>query len=313
MNWFFIALIAYFLLAIANLIDKFLVEKVMGSARAYTFISCLMSSVVLVASPWFLSWPGLNGLFLDLFLGGVFAVALLLLYASLRRGEASRALVIIGGSTPVFSLPLSLLILGDRFSTNQLLAIIFLIIGLLIVVFLPGKNSSFWDKWFASLSLKDGYSRDSILLALGSGLAYALFFVGSKLAYEHQAFVSTFLWTRLGAVLAAMLLLFSARARREIKNLFVKNPSRGRNQGLVVGNQILGSAGFVLQNYAIYLGPVAIINALQGMQYAWIIIIGAVLSVLRPGLLRENVSRRSLIQKGAAIFIISIGLYFLSL
>ena len=40
MTWFFVALSAYFLLAITNLVDKFLVEKVVGSARAYTFLPC---------------------------------------------------------------------------------------------------------------------------------------------------------------------------------------------------------------------------------------------------------------------------------
>ncbi len=313
MDWFLVALIAYFLLAIANLIDKFLVEKVLGSARAYTFIACVMGAVVFLGAPWFLSWPGISGLLLNLLLGLVFAVALMLLYASLRRGEASRSLVIIGGSTPIFSLPLSFLVLGDKFSSNQIVAIIFLIVGVAVVAFLPNKRQNFWQKLSASLQLQQRASWLSIVLAFGSGLAYAIFFVGSKLAYQTQPFLSTFLWTRLGAALAAMFILFSPRARREIKALFTHNPRRKRNQSLVVGNQLLGSLGFVLQNYAVFLGPVAVVNALQGVQYAWIIILGAIISLVAPKIMKEDISGPSLAQKALAILIISLGLYFLSL
>ena len=313
MNWFVVALVAYFLLAIANLIDKFLVEKVLGSARAYTFIACILGASVFLLAPWFLSWPGWGGLFLDLGLGILFALALLLLYASLRRGEASRALVIIGGSTPIFSLPLSFWVLGDSLSNNQIIAIFFLIAGVTIVALLPGRRRDFWDKLFSSLDLKQNYSLTSILLALGSGLAYSLFFVGSKFAYQSQPFLSTFLWTRLGAAFAVMFILLSPRARREIKALFTRSPKRGQNQGLVVGNQVLGSLGFILQNYAVYLGPVAIVNALQGVQYAWIIVLGVIVSLAAPKILKEDISWPAITQKLFAIGAISIGLYFLSL
>lgn len=313
MSWFIVALVAYFLLAITNLIDKFLVEKVLGSARAYTFITCIMGALVFLVAPWFLSWPGLRILGLNILLGGIFTVALLLLYASLRRGEASRALVIIGGSTPIFSLPLAFFILGDQLSLHQLYAAGFLIIGVLIIALLPSKRLNFWDKFFGSLRLRNNYSLLSIALALGSGLAYSLFFVGSKLAYQSQEFLSAFLWTRLGAAFFAFFILFSPRARREIKALFKRNPQRKRNQSLVVGNQAMGSLGFILQNYAVYLGPVALVNALQGVQYAWIIVLGALVSFVSPKILKEDISWPVLTQKGIAVVVISIGLYFLSL
>jgi len=313
MNWFLVALIAYFLLAIANLIDKFLVERVLGSARAYTFIACIMGGLVLIIAPWFLSWPGLNLFLLDILLGFIFAVALLFLYASLRRGEASRAVVIIGGSTPVFSLPLSYLILGDKLTSNQLLAILLLILGVMVVAFLPRQKLGFWDNILSSLRLKQNYSKISIFFALASGLMYALYFVGTKIAYGGQDFVNAFLWIRLGASFSVLFILFSARARREIKGLFAKKPDRKRNQSLVVGNQILGSLGFILQNYAIYLGPVALVNALQGVQYAWIIVLGLIVSLVAPKILKEDISLRTLLQKAVAIVLISVGIYFLFL
>lgn len=313
MNWLFIALVAYFLLAIANLLDKFLVEKVLGSARAYTFMTAMMGLVVFVGAPWFLFWPGLVMFGFNIFLGALFALALLLLYASLRRGEASRSLVLIGGSTPIFSAPLAFWFLGDGFSQRQILAILFLCLGLLIIAFLPKQKKNFWEKLGSKFSLNNYNPRTSIFLAILSGLCYALFFVGTKLAYQEQDFLSVFLWTRLGAAFFAIFILFSKRARQEILGLFKKKPGNNKKQGLLVFNQILGSGGFVLQNYAIYLGPVAIVNALQGLQYAWIIILGAIISIFVPKIMKEDTSKAVLIKKGLAIFIISFGLYLLAI
>ncbi len=313
MSWLIIALLAYFLLALANLIDKFLVEKILGSARAYTFIVCLMGLLVFFMAPWFLSWPGWLYFFLNFFLGGLFALALLLLYAALRRGEASQVLVLVGGSTPIFSVPLSFWLLGDVFSFRQLVAMLLLVIGLSVIAFLPRQKISFWQKFFSKFSLQQRYSHLSIFLAIFSGLVYALFFVGSKLAYQSQEFFSAFLWIRLGSAIFVLFILFSARARKEIKELFRKKPKRNQNQFLVAGNQALGAAGFLLQSYAIYLGPVAIINALQGVQYAWIIILGSIISIFAPKLLKEDLSKKVLLRKVMAVITIAFGLYFLTI
>lgn len=313
MSWLIIALSSYFLLALANLIDKFLVEKILGSARAYTFVVCIMGLLVFLVAPWFLYWPGWLYLLLNFFLGGLFALALLLLYASLRRGEASQVLVLVGGSTPIFSAPLAFWLLGETLSHRQIIAILLLISGLLIIAFLPKKKVNFWQKIFSQLSLKQRYSRLSIFLAIFSGLVYALFFVGSKIAYQSQEFFSAFLWIRLGSAIFVLFILFSSQARREIKDLFKKKPGRNKNQFLVVGNQALGATGFLLQNYAIYLGPVAIINALQGVQYAWIIILGSMISVFAPKFLKEDLSKKVLFRKVIAVIVIILGLYFLTI
>ncbi|MGE5425517.1 MAG: EamA family transporter [Bacillota bacterium] len=312
MSWIPVAIAAYFLLAISNLIDKFLVEKVIGSGRAYAFVACILGSVVFIGAPWLLSWPGIAGLALDLLLGAIFCLALLLLFASLRRGEASRALVIVGGSTPVFTIPLSLLILGERFPASELTAVLLLVIGVAVVALLPRKQPGFWTK-VVGFTFSPKTTISSVILALGSGLAYSLFFVGSKLAYQQQPFLSAFLWMRLAAAVAALFILLSPKARAEIKSLFQKKPGKKKNQVLVVGNQILGAGGFVLQNYAIYLGPVTLVNALQGVQYAWVILIGAVVTFFKADILREDIGARALIQKGFAILMIGAGLYLLSI
>lgn len=312
MNWLIIALVAYFLLAIVNLIDKFLVEKILGSARAYTFIASIMGLLVFIVSPWFLQWPGWEALIFNLILGGIFSLALLSLYAALRRGEASQVLVLVGGSTPIFSVPLAFFFLGDSFSAKQIIAILLLFLGLLIIALLPSKKKNFWDKLFSKLSLKNHNPKLGILIAISAGFFYALFFVGSKIAYQSQEFISSFLWIRLGAAFFSILILFSRRARQEIIQIIKPKKENNKKQGLLIFNQSLGAIGFILQNYAVYLGPVAIINALQGVQYVWIIILGAIISIFAPKILKEDLSKNIITKKILAILIISYGLYLLT-
>jgi hypothetical protein len=75
----------------------------------------------------------------------------------------------------------------------------------------------------------------------------------------------------------------------------------------------MGSTGFILQNYAVFLGSVVLVNALQGVQYAFLLIISTGLALFAPKLLKENFSWRITIQKAAAVLVIVLGFYFVTL
>ena len=211
----------------------------------------------------------------------------------------------------MFSAPLALIILKDALSFEQILASCFLLIGLLFLVFLPKAKKNFWEKLWQRWSIENNFSKKAVYLALLSALTYALFFVGSKFAYIEQEFLSAFLWTRLGAALFASFFLFSRKARQEIIKLLSRKPGNSKKQLLLIFNQSLGAIGFILQNYAIFLGPVALVNALQGVQYVWIIILSTLISVFAPKILKEDLSKNILLQKVLAVILISIGLYIL--
>lgn len=310
MSWIIVALLAYFLLAIANLGDKFLVDNVLKSSKAYAFVVCFMGLVAFVVAPWFLEWPGFPLFAFNLLNGAIFTLALWTLYEALRRGEASRILVIIGALTPIFSFIFSFFLFQERFSLLQLLGTAIIILGVSLIIFLPAERSLL-KRLFYWLKIKDKSNMAGIKVAITSAFFYSLFFVSTKIAYAYQPFVSSFLWTRLGAFLFALLFLIKISDRKEIKKMFQKSePSKSKM--LVFINQVIGSGGFVLQNYAIFLGSVVLVNALQGFQYALILIISALLSLFAPKLLNEKFSKRIIIQKSAAVFLIAVGIYFIA-
>ncbi|MHB8903566.1 MAG: EamA family transporter [Patescibacteria group bacterium] len=311
MSWIIVALLAYSLLAIANLIDKFLIDNVLPSSKAYTFLICLMGLVVFAVAPWFLKWPGIFPFLLNILVGFVFAIALYFLYESLRRGEASRVLVFIGGMTPVFSLLFSVLFFKEHFTDNQWLGMIIILIGVLIIAFLP-KSRTYLTRILKKAKIEQKSFSNALLFALLSALAYSLYFIISKYTYSFQPFLSAFIWSRLGAAIFVFLFLIRRSDRKQIRSAInKKNPNQ--NKLLVLLNQGFGSVGFMLQNYAIFLGAVALVNALQGFQYAFLLLISTVLAIMSPKLLKETFSWRIVLQKGLAIIIVGLGIYFLTI
>ncbi len=310
MNWIAVALSAYLLLAVANLLDKFLVDNVLKNSRAYAFAACLLGVMVLLASPWFLRWPGWPLFAFNIVNGFIFAFALWMLYEALRRGEAARVLVFIGGVTPIFSLLFSLLFFKEHFTVNQWLGMLFILIGVVIIIFLPIARS-YLARIFKELKLTQNIKSGSLGIALLSALAYSVYFLSTKQAYSSQPFVSAFIWTRLGAALFVLIFLIK-RADRQAIMTFWRKSGPNKNKFLVVFNQILGASGFILQNYAIYLGSVVLVNALQGAQYAFLLIISAILALNAPRLLKEIFSWKIFLRKAAAVVAVIIGLYFIT-
>ncbi|MDA3802731.1 MAG: EamA family transporter [Patescibacteria group bacterium] len=311
MLWIIVALSSYLLLAVANIIDKFLVDNVLKSSKAYAFVACIMGLVVFLVAPWFLKWPGIGIFAFNIINGFVFAVALWSLYEALVRGEASRILVLVGGLTPIFSLLFSILFFGDKFSSNQWTGLTVILTGVFLIAFLP-KKRSWLSRVLKNVPFKLKENKGGLYIAVLSAFFYSLYFIGTKTAYTNQEFISAFIWTRLGAAIFVLIFLFNIKDRLAIKKILNKKEPN-KNKFLVVFNQMIGSSGFLLQNYAIFLGSVVLVNALQGTQYAFILIISTVLALMRPKLLKETFSIRILSQKVLAVVLIAVGLYFLTI
>ncbi len=245
----------------------------------------------------------------NLLAGAIFALALWLLYEALRRGEASQTLVFVGGLTPIFSVSFSVIFLKETYSTLEWIGIITLLLGIFIVAILP-KQRHFLTRVLNKLKLSQNIRTGSLVFALGSAFFYSAYFLLTKYAYSSQTFASAFIWNRIGAALFVIIFLINSSDRKIIFDTF-KKPKKNRSGVLVILNQGLGSVGFILQNYAIFLGSVALVNALQGVQYAFLLVLSSVLAVLSPRILKETFSWRIFLQKFLAVIVIAMGLYFI--
>lgn len=321
MSWVLIAILSYLILAVVSLGDKFLVDGVIKSAKAYAFIVSVLGTAVIVIAPWFLHWSSLNNFILDMAVGILFPIALYFTYSALKLGEASRSLILIGAMTPVFSLPLSLWLFSEQIPVKSLIGSMFLLGGSFIMIFISRKYN-FFHKVGHLLGIKRGQqkSRRATIYSLVAAFIFAWFFIGSKAAYNHEEFFSAFIWLRLGGLLGAGIFIIRAADRKEVFSAILPKKSwwkltrkQKHPQFLILGNQALGATGFVLQNYAIALGSVAVVNALQGVHYAALMLFSTILSIFYPKVFREDLTTAIIWKKAGALLLIGFGLYLIAI
>ncbi len=316
MNWLVLTIISYLMLAIVNLGDKFVVDKVLKSSKSYAFMVGLLGALIFLIAPWFLNWPGLSLFFVNIISGIFFVLALWVMYEALKHGETSRVVVVIGSIVPIFTVIFSFLFFNEKFTRNQLAVFLFLIVVLIIISFVISRRKKWKDFCQCLWSVFTGdYNKKWIFLAILSALFYALYFIIAKYAYLQQDFLSSLIWIKGGGLLISLFFLLDKKTRQEIKKNFKSKPKKSTKigSGLILANQATGSIASLIQSYAIYLGPVAIINALQGIQYAFLLILGIFFTIFFPKILKEDISKKILIKKIIAIIFIGIGLYFMAI
>jgi drug/metabolite transporter (DMT)-like permease len=300
MSWLFITIFAYFLFAVTSLIDKYLLKGLLPNPKIYSFYTGIFGILILILAPFgFLKVPSLS-LIVFALLAGVFRIlALFCFFTALQKFEASRVVPAIGGILPLFIFCITYFLKGGKeiLEVRNFIAFIFLILGSVLISWEKEKKVSF----------------GSLKISILSAFLFALSFVISKYVYSAQTFLSGFIWITIGAFLVAIFFIFSKEVREEVfrkKKILEK-----KTAFLFFSNQAMGAGAFILRDWAIALAPLsflAIINALQGTQYVFLLIFSIFLSLKFPQILKEEISKEVLIQKIVAIFLIGIGLAILA-
>lgn len=304
MTWLWITVVAYAILGLVSVIDRYLLSGPLPNPRAYTFYVGSLGMLVFLLTPFFgleVLPPILLGI---AFLSGFFFVAaLFFLYSGLNKFEASRVVPAMGGLVPVFTLVFSFVILqGSAVAGWDWLAFIFLISGSVTITLERGKKITL----------------PSLKFAAGAALFFALSFVLAKYAYLAASFWSPFVWMRVGGfIFAAGIFVLSADLRQM---LFAKKAGEpaGRRKTTVIflSNQVLGAGGSILQSLAIFLAPalyVAFVNALEGLIYVFVLIYTVLISVFFPRLIYEVFTKKTTLQKAVATALVVAGIIVLSL
>ncbi len=290
-----IALVAYSLYAINGIIDKFLLSKEVRSPAVYAFYIGITGIFTFVLAPFGLKIPSFGDLVIAIVGGASFIGALYYLYKATRLTSISRLLPIEGGMVPVFTLGFAYVILGERLNQTQLMAFAFLVIGSVVISLKHDKK---------------GWHPTALGQATIAAALFALSFTLTKYIFDHYNFVSGLVWTRLGFFLVSVCLLIPSKVRHAIFNAPKKTSSGSKY--LYYGARASGGIAGLLQNYAISLGSVTIVNAMQGTQYALLLIGTIFLSRYYPKILKEKITAAILTQKIFAIIVISIGLILLT-
>ena len=307
MSWIFIAILAYFLIALQTVLDKFLLSsKKVSHPTIYAFYTGILSLFTLVLLPWGFNYPGFFWALMYVFFGLIFVYGILGIFFAINKSEASRVLPVVGVVIPIVTYFIEYFFLGNNLDGLKILGIGLLIAGGIVISFeLPLKINQ--KKFFQGLypSLIAG-----VLLAIAFS-AFSYFYAREK------AFINVFVWTRLGLVAGALSLLIFSPWRKVIlsslKNFKEDKKEKIKTGNLFVGNKILGGFGSILVNYAISLGSVTVVNALVSIQYVFIFLIGIAFARIFPHFFQEKHDGKSIFQKLAAISIVGLGLVLISI
>ena len=295
MSFIWIAVAAYLLFAINGVVDKFLLTRAVKHPVVYAFYIGITGPLTFALAPFGLKLVSLPDFFVALIGGACFVWALYFLYVATKQTSISRLLPIEGGFVPFFTLIFAYIMLGERLTGSQFTAFTFLVLGAVLIAF--RKDAGGWHP-------------RALGNAVLAAVLFALSFVLTKYIFDQTNFVSGLIWTRLGFFAVALSFLIPKKNRRRIFQA-PKETTSG-NKILYYGARVSGGLAGFMQNYAISLGSVTLVNALQGTQYVFLLLLTVFLSMYHPKILKERITRLVLAQKILAIVLISFGLYVLS-
>jgi len=313
-----VAVSAYFINAGVYVADKFLLSKKVHSSIAYAFyvgIWSVFNVFLLFIWPWL---PNLRELALDLLAGMLFLATLVFWYKALHQSEASRVVPIVGALVPIFSFILSFVFLGETLSQRQLIAFIVLICGGVLIsikhtkVYLYQKVAARVREVFGQLigevPARFQPTGRLIVNSVVAAVFFAVYYVLMKYIYTYQPFIGSFVWSRLGSFLGVILMLFIPDWRYLIfkQQRGAKTP---KNMLFFLSVRLLAAAAFIMLNWAISLGNVAIVNALQGVQYLFLFVIILLIANKFPKMLNEQLGGGVLLQKLIGTLMVCLGLY----
>lgn len=308
MIWIGAALLGYFLLAISQILDKFLLTKErIPEPATYAFYVSLFSAFGFVFSIFGLNILSLYEMIIFFTAGILFTYSLLTFYYAVRDHDVARVSplreLFITGTVVSFAFLLPEFFGEPTVTKAFILAVLFFIIGGALISYdLPLRASD--------------HLPVSVIL---SGFLMGIHLLLLRIGYAEAGFVDGLVWSRAGAFLGAFtLLLFPVFRRQIFKHQKVKTPDQGKKKNLsvmalfVTNKSIAGTASFLLV-YAISIGSATLVQALNGMLFVFLLLLVVPISKLYPQVFTEKLSFSDWFQKVIALILIAAGFYFLAI
>jgi uncharacterized membrane protein len=202
--------------------------------------------------------------------GYTFFMALVSMYTALQKSEAVNVLPIIGGVSAITAFGMNYLFLDVTPTANFGIGIIILSLGTLLVAQTLPKL-------------------ETVVHVFHSGLFFALHFITMKGLFLETSFDDGFFWSRMGFILFALSLLLVPAYYTKIKERTVSTSAR--TGMIVITTKVLaGVAAFMLLKATDW-GDAAVVQALDGVKFVFILIITFFFGAMLPNSAVEHTTR----------------------
>lgn len=308
MNWILLAVAGQFINAIVSIFDKYIVsdEKALPRPFVYAFYSCLLTGfwaiifliglipgLASIGVPTLanVTAPTIQVVAMSVLAAYTFFLALVSMFDALKRADASTVMPIVGSVAALSTFGLSFLFLDAEHSGNFFWGILLLAVGTLLVAQTIPKMSV-------------------ILHTIHSGLFFGFHWITMKGLFIETTFDNGFFWSRVGFILFALSLLMIPVYLDKIKE---QTQTTSRKTGIIVvtAKVLAGIAAFLLLK-ATDMGDVAVVQALDGLRFVFVLIISSVFAHWLPQSAADKDTRpQTFFRRLLFVIVITIGFVLL--
>jgi len=166
-----------------------------------------------------------------------------------------------------------------------------------------------------SVSIGSGPKRERFRWKLAALMLCAGFILSlSTLIFKAFAvkdeFWATTFWMFAGEALYGVAILCIGHYRRQFFDLVRLNG--GALIAINASNELINLGGGLANRYALIFAPMAMVQVVGSTTTLFVFLIGVILTLVAPGISRENLSAREFVQKGIAALLVAIGVALVS-
>jgi uncharacterized membrane protein len=297
-DWLFLSLVGASALAVTGVIDKLVLGKYVRDPLAYLATLVVMQQILIVAIPAYLGWGFVYPQTLYALAAGSCQVILWAAYLlALQVEEASRvaALVYV---FPVFVFLGAYLFLGETLAGKDYAGGALLVCSAFLISYRPAQGTC------------PGLFSSAIKYMAVFWVFTATYALAAKYLLAFMNEWHLILWSSLGSLLAVLPLLGRGPIRKEVAAYFW-----GGGPFLLLAIfadellDFLGRAAFI---FAYALGSVALVSSVSALQPFITLIYVILLGLFFPGILPEELDKKTVALKTFAIVLIVVGVYLVS-
>jgi uncharacterized membrane protein len=235
-------------------------------------------------------------------LSGILYMGAMLFYLRALQGEEASVVAPFFQAGPLFGYVLAYLVLGETLSSQQMAGGALIVIGALLVSlrFAPSLPSP-----ASGGGSGRGFKARLAMLMLACAFTMAVVGLIFKVFAARMEFWTTIFWMFSGEAIFGTAMLLIPAIRREF--LAVLRANTAALLSINASNELINLGGGLGNRYALTLAPLSLVQAIGSTTTLFVFAFGILLSMFFPGLSRENLSPRDLVQKGMAAVLVAIG------
>lgn len=295
MNWIIPALLAPTVYTVVTFVDKYIVSKEVKDYRGMPIYGTIMGFIVGTAFWIITGFPTLSSrdALIVITTGMVTIWSAALYFEAVSLDDASK-LTLLFQMSPVFTLIMAVLFLGEHVSFAQLLGFILILVASIWVSLKKGVRELKLSRTFWLILIVD--------------FMWAIAAILIKFAIDANSFVKILSFESWGLGIGGTILYLFFPT---IRNAFNESVRNVRKIALVV--MFANEGVFVIAKsitfFAYSIGPAALVSVVGSTSVFFGILYGLLLTLFVPKLIKENITREELSKKLVAALILFAGLW----